>query len=282
MKNEKECNIIRDLLPNYIEKLTNNDTNEFIEKHIENCEECNDLLKNYKTENKVNEDDKIFINYAKKFNLKFNILKYIIIIIVFILIVITINKAIIINNLISKSNSYEKSTNYYSKYYQYTENEITIIDSYNYNNIYFRTLKNINRKTGENTLIIKEFYDGQVAKINTIYNGENHVSISTEKNSIMPITPTSYYLKLMSPYDYLKNYLFASIKETTCNGIKCYRFTNLYNYQVGNNDYIYISKDNGLPIRCSVQSSDLYNEMREFSFEFDKLTEKDILELVDF
>ena len=45
MKNEKECNIIRDLLPNYIEKLTNNDTNEFIEKHIENCKKCNDLLK---------------------------------------------------------------------------------------------------------------------------------------------------------------------------------------------------------------------------------------------
>ena len=143
-------------------------------------------------------------------------------------------------------------------------------------------MKNINRKTGENTLIIKEFYDGQVAKINTIYNGENHVSTSTEKNSIMTITPTSYYLKLMSPCDYLKNYLFASIKETTCNGIKCYRFTNLYNYQAGNNDYICISKDTGLPIRCSVQSSDSYNEMREFSFEFDKLTEKDILELVDF
>ena len=70
MKNEKECNIIRDLLPNYIEKLTNNDTNEFIEKHIKNCKECNALLNNYKTENKVNEDDKIFINYAKKFNLK--------------------------------------------------------------------------------------------------------------------------------------------------------------------------------------------------------------------
>ncbi|MFR6022249.1 MAG: hypothetical protein ACLUHC_04905 [Clostridia bacterium] len=87
---------------------------------------------------------------------------------------------------------------------------------------------------------------------------------------------------MISPYDYLKNYLFASIKETTCNGIKCYRFTNLYNYQAGNNDYIYISKDNVLPIRCSVQSSDSYNEMREFSFEFDKLTEKDILELVDF
>ena len=47
MKNEKECNIIRDLLPNYIEKLTNNDTNEFIEKLIENCKKCIDLFNNY-------------------------------------------------------------------------------------------------------------------------------------------------------------------------------------------------------------------------------------------
>ena len=61
MKNEKECNIIRDLLPNYIEKLTNNDTNEFIEKHIENCEECNDLLKNYKTENKKMQKNPCFV-----------------------------------------------------------------------------------------------------------------------------------------------------------------------------------------------------------------------------
>lgn len=282
MKNKKECNVIRDLLPNYAEKLTNSDTNEFIEKHIQTCEECATILKNYENTSKVNDNDKIFINYAKKFNLKFNILKYIILIIMLILVVIIINKAIIINSLISKSNNYEKSTNYYSKYYQYTENEITIIDSYNYNNIYFRTLKRLNRKKGETVSIIKEFYDGQTSKINTIYNGENHISVSTERNAIMPITPTSYYLKLMNPYDYLKNYLFANIKETTCNGIKCYRFTNLYNYQTGNSDYIYINKENGLPIRCSVQSSDSYNEMREFLFEFDILTENDILELVDF
>ena len=281
MKNQKECNLIKDLLPNYLENLTNTDTNEFIENHIKNCNECSNLLKNYKSTSKVN-NDKIFINYAKKFNFKFNILKCIILIILLVFIGIVINKVIIINSLISKSRDYEKSINYYAKYYQYTDNEITIIDSYNYNNIYFKTLKSIDKTSGETKSIIKEFYDGKETRINTIYDGEDHISTLTEKNVIMPIKPTNYYLDFMSPLDYIKNYLFANIKETTCNGIKCYKFTNLYNYQAGDNDYIYINKENGLPIRCTSKSNNSYNEMREFTFEFDILTENDILKLVDF
>ena len=38
MKN-KDCNLVRDLLPNYIENLTNNDTNLFIENHLKECSE---------------------------------------------------------------------------------------------------------------------------------------------------------------------------------------------------------------------------------------------------
>ena len=67
MKNEKECNIIRDLLPNYIEKLTNNDTNEFIEKHIENCKKCNDLLKNYENTLQTLSGQKI-VNFGTQTN----------------------------------------------------------------------------------------------------------------------------------------------------------------------------------------------------------------------
>ena len=37
---KKECKIVQDLLPNYLEKVTNTETNEFIEEHIKNCEEC--------------------------------------------------------------------------------------------------------------------------------------------------------------------------------------------------------------------------------------------------
>ena len=53
---EKECKIVQDLLPNYIEKLTNEETNQFIEEHIEQCEECKEKLK--KMEEKINVKNK--------------------------------------------------------------------------------------------------------------------------------------------------------------------------------------------------------------------------------
>ena len=84
MKNKKECNLVKDLLPNYLENLTNADTNEFIDNHIKTCNECSNLFERYKNTDKTNNNDKIFINYAKKFNLKFNILKWIILIILLI------------------------------------------------------------------------------------------------------------------------------------------------------------------------------------------------------
>lgn len=40
MEEEKTCSIVLDLLPNYIEKLTSNETNIVIEKHLETCENC--------------------------------------------------------------------------------------------------------------------------------------------------------------------------------------------------------------------------------------------------
>ena len=46
MKNQnKQCKIIQDLLPTYIEKLTSQETNEYIEEHIAKCPECKQVLK---------------------------------------------------------------------------------------------------------------------------------------------------------------------------------------------------------------------------------------------
>ena len=41
MKNE--CNIVRDLLPLYIENMTSEETREFVEAHLSKCPECNEL-----------------------------------------------------------------------------------------------------------------------------------------------------------------------------------------------------------------------------------------------
>ena len=46
MNEKKECKIVQDLLPNYMENLTSIQTNEYIEEHIANCEECKKNLEN--------------------------------------------------------------------------------------------------------------------------------------------------------------------------------------------------------------------------------------------
>ena len=44
MDKKKECKIVQDLLPNYIDKLTNEETNTFIEEHLKECDNCNKIL----------------------------------------------------------------------------------------------------------------------------------------------------------------------------------------------------------------------------------------------
>lgn len=48
-----ECNIIRDILPLYIEGIASEDTVDFVEEHLEKCEECRLELENMKNPNEL-------------------------------------------------------------------------------------------------------------------------------------------------------------------------------------------------------------------------------------
>lgn len=95
--NEKrDCKIVRDLLPNYIEKLTDEVTNEFIEEHISKCEECRKVLHDMNGEVEIeefNQDEEI--KYLKRLNTK---VKMTIAIISLIVIIIASCVIIYINN----------------------------------------------------------------------------------------------------------------------------------------------------------------------------------------
>lgn len=54
-----KCKIIQDLLPLYCDKLTSPESNEEIEKHLRNCEECNHIYENMcaKEESIINSKD---------------------------------------------------------------------------------------------------------------------------------------------------------------------------------------------------------------------------------
>lgn len=54
-QNKRDCSIVQDLLPNYIENLTDEVTNEYIKEHIATCVECQEVLKSMTKEIKIEE-----------------------------------------------------------------------------------------------------------------------------------------------------------------------------------------------------------------------------------
>ena len=133
MKEKKDCRIIQDLLPNYIEKLTNEETNKYIEEHLAECPECTQILKNMQKDLDINNDNKITkqeVNYMKKFNRKLKFLRNILILIVLIVIIVIGRKTIILTNISSKVNKVRDENNYYIKSESLFEGKMTISETY--------------------------------------------------------------------------------------------------------------------------------------------------------
>ena len=117
----KGCKIIQDLLPNYIEGLTNEETNSFIEKHLNECENCKKLLNNMKKDIEI--DTKIQYQketkYLKKYNKKITILKCIIILFIMIYTIFIGRKMLILGNIQNNIEKYIEISNYHIKSYYY-------------------------------------------------------------------------------------------------------------------------------------------------------------------
>ena len=68
MKNNIPCEMIKDVLPSYVDKLTSDVTNNLVEEHINECEECKNTLEAMQdsTIGNIGEDDKKEIDFLKK------------------------------------------------------------------------------------------------------------------------------------------------------------------------------------------------------------------------
>lgn len=67
---ERDCKIVQDLLPNYLEKTTSKETNQYIEEHIKQCPKCSKICNVMKEELNIScsLDIEKEVNYMKKFN----------------------------------------------------------------------------------------------------------------------------------------------------------------------------------------------------------------------
>ncbi len=83
MNEKKECKIVQDLLPNYIEKVTTEETNGYIENHLKTCKECpkvySTMSENLNTKPTIEEKE---VRYMKKFHKQLKFLKIILLVIV--------------------------------------------------------------------------------------------------------------------------------------------------------------------------------------------------------
>ena len=270
MKENKDCKIVQDLLPNYIEKLTNKETNEYIEEHLKECSECRDVLERMKKDIKVEDKkiDKREVKYIKKFSNKMRILKLILLTLVLIYIAVVLRRTFIMFSLGKKATENQLYSNYYAKLHSYQGDSLNIIESYNKGEDHLTTMTSF---SNENQIRKVIYYEKENEKISlTEFDGKKVLGNSENAvlSHIMPVTYVSNSFLINMQFA-----LFNGIDSTYCNGKECYVIK-------GENYEWYIDKENGLATRMIqkvekgvTRSADL---IVDYEYKFNTVTDEEI------
>ncbi len=291
MKKEIECEIVRDLLPNYIENLTSKETSKYLKEHIDHCEKCKKIQEQMQKEVELDTEksDKKEINFLKKYKTKLNALKIIIFIFIIIFLLTLGRKMIILSNLSNEADKYMEKTNYHVIQYSYNEDSYIKTEILKSNhkaklkisNIEPEPKKSITIYGKEKTMESKEF-DMYNANIYVNKENKNTVLLNQEIGSIKFLQNV---LKTDNWFELFRTSFNISVKRTTFNGKECFYITSSYgkNY-LPNTDGIYVDAETGLVI-CE-NAREYINEKGEikrsgilkYVYEFDSVTEEDFLE----
>lgn len=294
--NKRDCKIVQDLLPNYIEKLTDEETNKYVEEHIKECEECKNVLENMKKDIKSNDEkrDVREVKYMKKFKNKIRILKFIILLIVlilFLLFAVIIGKRfIILTDISEKAQENNYSANFHILEYYYYEGNLIKMEQYRLDD----KIKFVYTQESDDGIIIQTEYgqkcQEEYSEGNYIYTGNIYLNKENEKYMTLNTSvrgPEEEKLKSVlyenNYLDYLKYSLNNNIAETKFCGKDCYYLTNIPSYLGGNYERVYIDKETGLMIGSTKYDNTLnINEgdimTMETIYEYGTVTDEDFVE----
>lgn len=282
MKMKNECEIVYDLLPNYIEHVTNETSNEFIENHISGCENCRRLYNELRVGTNSKDTQTREINFLKKYKRHLNTIK-IIFILVIVLILATfagkwLKKYNILKEIAETSQSNQSINNYHIIEYYYTEGHILKMEQFKMDekNKFTYTMETEDGTVTETTYSHK-VNDNEYIGTTYIENGENksvreNVKINRElfKDSVL------YNANIK---DLLRYSFDATIKTTTFRDRECYYINNLPILTGGKYERVYFDKATGLMIGSSqVDSSQNSATPIEAVYEYNVVTDKDFIE----
>lgn len=270
MKEKRNCKIVQDLLPNYIENLTNEETNHFIEEHLKECPECQHIFENMQKELKVNttKRDEREVKYMKKFSGKMKLLKFIILALVIIYVIIVGGRTFIMTSLSEKAKENQSYNNYYAKLYSYQGDTLTITESYNKGEDYLTTMTRVVNNNQIQKIIHYKKGNEQITL--TEVDGKRYIQDSKEilGGQIRPVTYVSDGLLANMQYAFI-----IGIDKTYCNGKECYIIK-------GDSYERYIDKETGLAVREIDKSNKKITRQTDivvdYKYEFNTVKDSDI------
>ncbi len=291
MKESKECKIIQDLLPNYIEKLTTKETNSYIEEHLKICNNCKNTYEKMKNEIQLEnkKTDKREINFFKKYKNKLRVLRTIILIIILAFAISAGRKIYIVGDLYNKAEQIVKNTNYHKEISSMSEGNFTKTEIWATDN----KIKMILKKFDDDKIEVREIHgtkkgrmensdiDAYIINEYITINGEKIAKLNHEVQiSVAPQNP--FYAE--NKFQLFLYAILSSIKSTTFDGKECYYITNYEEPFSMNETGMYLDKETGLPISYAGYETEFIDSgvgripAAEYKYEFNTVTEDAFVE----
>lgn len=290
MKEKRECKIVQDLFPSYIEKLTDEQTNEFIEEHLKTCESCKEKLECMKNDINVDlpKQKNKEINFLKKYKTKLRIFQYIVLAVLLAFVFVVGRRYVILTSLENKARNTINENNYYVK--RTSQNSIMYPDDSSINtttlSTYYMSVNEEYYKDGAILKYLDTYSLNDSKKFNNSISVIDYISatkcilLSNGQDDLTPVASIRLPAPnennkddRISPYteslgNRLSDAFMYSIRETELLGKKCYviRVDDWDNY---------IDAETGMLIR---EFNNKYNYIATYDYSFGTVTDEDIKE----
>lgn len=288
MKKNNDCELVKDLLPSYVDNLTSADTNEFIEAHIKNCSECKVLLDEMKkgaTTDDEKTKSKKFVNFAKKYKKKLRIFKFIVLIFVALIIVHLVRNFVIASDIMHKYYKNMQSNNYHYTRYSFDPNGGTSKEEFYFKDgKYLSTYSVISFDKEFSYPQYWDYYDGTMEFTYSIDEVSN-IKYYTTRRLEEPYQPM--FMDMNQEMSEFRSVLGFSLSPTritnsNCNGKSCYTVDLFGN---GENLTLY-DKNTGLPVRVLLMNASYspnnkdyirHSSVMDFYIDLNVVTDNDLI-----